>query len=221
MGDGIEEDEISGRELQGEDGPLARRQLDYFERHPLDPGLVVGRQIDPGAPEDLAVVFDGRQLVGAMRGDLAEPWADGEGDLHHIVERGLIGGGAEGAFVFRLIEGLQRRIGVEHPGAAAADDIPGHLEQAEPRRMQEGGDEALLVDPFLGRESQGVDLVERVIGRVADHALDHGDGTGVRGLLQDGEEGLSFAHPWRLPEIPADENHFAAKSRDQSFSFFS
>ena len=78
--------------------------------------------------------------------------------------------------------------------------------------MQEGGDEALLVDPFLRRESEDVDLVERVIGRVADHALDHGDGAGVRRMAQDGEEGLSFADLWRLPEIPRNENHFARDS---------
>ena len=129
-----------------------------------------------------------------MGGDLAQPRTHGEGDLHHVVEGRLVGGGAEGAFIFRLVEGLQRGVGVEHAATAAADDVPGHLEEADPRRMQQGGDEALLLDPGFRREVEGVDLVERVIGRIADHLLDRCDGIGIGRLPQDSEQGCGFAH---------------------------
>jgi hypothetical protein len=60
--------------------------------------------------------------------------------------------------------------------------------------MEEGRDQTLLVDPLLGGEIEGVDIVQGMVGRLADHALDDRDGVGVRRLAQCGEQGVGFAH---------------------------
>ena len=163
----IEHDQEPRRQLQREDRPFARRQLDGVERDLLHDALIIGRQLDAGAPEDLPVVFERRELVGAVGRDLAQARAHREGDLDHMVERGLVARLAEDAAIFRLVERLEGRVGIEHAGATAADDVPGHLEEAEARRMQQCCDHALLGEPFLGRELDGVDLVQRLVGPVA------------------------------------------------------
>ena len=60
--------------------------------------------------------------------------------------------------------------------------------------MQQGRDDALLVEPFLCGDIERVDPVQRMIGRVANQPLDRGDRVGVGRLTQDRKQGFGFAH---------------------------
>ena len=53
-----------------------------------------------------------------------------------------------------MIDGLERRAGVEHAAAAGAQHVPRQFEQAEPRRVQERGDGAFFVEAVLGGKSR-------------------------------------------------------------------
>ena len=109
-----------------------------------------------------------------MGGDPAHPRADREGHLDHLVERRFVSGGAQRAAVFGAVHGFERRAGVEDAAAAGAEHVPGQLEEAEPRRVQEGRDDALLVETVPGRERQRVRPVERMVRRLPDELLDRG-----------------------------------------------
>ncbi len=122
-----------------------------------------------------------------MRGDLAHPRIDREGDLDHLVEGRFISGRTQRAIVLLVIEGLQRGAGIEHAAAPRAQHVPGQIEQADPRCMQERRDRLLDVDIRCRRKAQRVDAAEIAIRSVPDQALDGIDGTAVGGLPQDVE----------------------------------
>src|SRR5215470_3113893 len=60
--------------------------------------------------------------------------------------------------------------------------------------MQEGADQALLVDPRPGGERGHVDAIERPVLAFPHQPLDRLDRAGVRRLPQRREETLRFAH---------------------------
>ena len=155
---------LAGAELDRIDGDLFQ---DLFEA-----GL---RQIDAGAPENLAEVFPHRQHVRIVRRDPAHPRADREGDLDHLVERRLVGLRAQRAVVGLLVHRLELQARIEHAAAARAQHVPVQLEQAEPRGVQEGADDLLLVEPALGGERQHVDADRCAVLAVADQRLDRGE----------------------------------------------
>ncbi len=152
------------------------------------------RQIDARAPENLPVIFDFGQRIGIVAGDAAHPRAHREGHLDHLVERRLIARGAQRAGIFVVIDGLERRAGIEHAAAAGAEHIPRQFEQAEPRGVQERGDGAFFVEAVLGGKIEHIDAAEIAIGRVAHRALDRGDAIGIGRLPQHIEESFGFAH---------------------------
>jgi hypothetical protein len=152
------------------------------------------RQVDARAPEDLAVVFHFGQRIGTVGSDAAYARAYGEGNLHHLVEDRLVSRSAQPARIFLAIEGLEGRAGIEHAAAAGTEHVPRQLEQAEPRRVQEGGDHPLFIEAILGGEGERVDAAEVAIGRLAHRALDRGNTLGVGRLPQHAEKGFGFAH---------------------------
>src|ERR1700724_528522 len=148
MRHGIEHDQRAFRQLQRKDGPFPRRQVDAFEHDLPQQLLQIGWKIDGRTPEDLAIIFGRGQFVGAMGRDLPHARAYREGHLDQVVECRLIARGAESATILRPIQGLQAFIGGKNTGATWAHDVPCHLENAEPHRIQERRDDSLLVEAF-------------------------------------------------------------------------
>ena len=166
-----------------------------------------------------------------MSGDSAHLRADGEGDLHHLVQRGLIAGGAERALVVLFVHVSQGRGRVEHAAAAGTQDIPRQLENADARGVQERGDHSFFVQAALGREIEDVDAAKFVIGSVPDQCFHGGDRFRVGRLSHDAEQtlGARFAHgaksfkirsaraPWlRRREIAMEECAARRRTRSQS-----
>src|ERR1700724_3546017 len=79
MRHGIEHDQRALRQLQRKDGPFSWRQVDNFERDLRQQLLQIGWKIDRRTPEDLAIIFRRRQLVGIMRRALSHARAYREG----------------------------------------------------------------------------------------------------------------------------------------------
>src|SRR5260370_37847826 len=132
----IEDDDGGCRELQGQYGLLARRQLDRVEGNVLDQPaerLDVG-EVDSRAKEDLMIEIPNRKGVGIMRGDLADTRVHREGDFDRLVECRLVPGGTECAIVAVPIDGIQRRVGFEHAAATYAENIPLEFEKPAPCR---------------------------------------------------------------------------------------
>src|ERR1700737_1678757 len=173
MRPGIEPDQRALRQLQGEDGPFSCRQVDAFERDLPQQLLQIGWKIDGRTPEDLAIIFGHGKFVGSVGRDLPHARAYREGHLDQVVERRLIARGAESANILRPIQGLQAFIGGKNTGATWALDVPCHLENAEPHRIQiqERRDDPLLVDALPGREIKRVHLVQGMIWGIPHHAL--------------------------------------------------
>jgi hypothetical protein len=60
--------------------------------------------------------------------------------------------------------------------------------------MQEGGDDALLVEAARRRKIEDVDAAKPVVRRVTDQPLDGGDGIGIGRPPKHVEYGLGVAH---------------------------
>ena len=88
----VHEDHELGRQLQRQEGLLARRKLDCVESDFLEKLLEVFRDIDAGAPKYLTKVFRQGKLMRIVRCDLAHPPADRKCHLDHLVERRSIPG---------------------------------------------------------------------------------------------------------------------------------
>jgi hypothetical protein len=144
--------------------------------------------------EDLAKIFGRGQFVRTVGRDPAQARAHRKGHLDQIVERRLIARGAESAMILRLIQGLQALIGGENTGAARAHEAPGHLEHAEPNRIQERRDDPLLVEALPGREIKRVHPVQGMIRGLAHHTLEHVHHFFVGRLTQGHKQRLCFAH---------------------------
>ena len=204
VGHRIEDDDGFRGKLQGQDRPFAGLQLDRFQ-HGLAAELVeVARlgECDARSEEDLPVVIPEAEAVRLMRGDAADTGAHREAHLHGVVERRLVGHPAERAMVVLLPHALQRGVGVEDASAARAEDVPGHLEQAQPRRMQEGRDHLLLVQAAAGREADGVDARELLIGAVPHKILDRADRFGIGRAAQGFEERIGILHGRSITHSP-------------------
>ena len=193
MGDRLEDNQECGRQLQRQLRLFPGRQFERIEGDLLaDPLQIVG-QVDPGGPENLPHVFKERQRIRVVRGDPADPLAEGEGDLDYVVEVCPKALGAQRAHILVATDGLQAGAGVEHPAAARAQDVPRQFEDAEPRRMQEGGDDILLVEMLPRGESEQVDAAQRAVRRLGHETLDGRDGLRIDRLAQYREQALRLA----------------------------
>src|SRR6185369_4617687 len=99
--------------------------------------------------------------------------------------------------VAKRFQGVVR---AEHAAAAGAEDIPAEIEQPEARRMQEGRNDLLLVEPVPRGKIQQVDAVEVAILALCDQLRNGLDDRGIGGLPQNGELGLGIAHGDNLDE---------------------
>lgn len=200
----IEHDDEVVRQLHRQHGAFAGRQFDGIDGELGERLIETLRQIDAGAPENLPQIFDFRQRIRIVRGDAAHARAHREGDFDHLVERRLVARGAEPAGIFLVIDGLERRAGVEHAAAAGTQHVPRQFKQAKPRRVQEAGKRALFVKTVLCGKTQSVDAAQLAIGRIAHGSLDGGNTIGIGRLPQDAEQGFGVAH-WEVthPEAPA------------------
>ena len=185
----LEHDDELGRNLQRQDRLVAGGQFDGVERDLLHHGVeIILGQVDAGAPEDLAMIFPDRQVVGIVRRDPAHARAYREADLDHVVERRLVVEVAERTIVFAGTHALERGVGVQHAAAARAQHVPRHVEQADLRGVQERRDRPLFVEAFAPGEIEHVDATELSIRRIPDQPLDGGHAGGVGRLLQDREQ---------------------------------
>ena len=173
---------------------FAGRHFDRLDRKRGEGRFQILRQVGAGAPENLAEIFGLGQRIRIVAGDAAQPRAHGEGDFDHFVERGLVVGGAQRAGIFVVVDGLERRAGVEHAAAGGAKHVPRQFEQAEPRGVQECGDRAFFVEAVLAGEVEHIDAAQFAIRRVADGALNRGDAIGIGRLPQHIEESFAVVH---------------------------
>ncbi len=92
------------------------------------------------------------------------------------------------------IEGLQGRGRFEYAAAAGTEHVPGHLEDAEPRRMDERTDHRFLVEAVRGGEGERVDAVERPVRRGFDRRLQLVGDDRFSRLPQEFPERRCFSH---------------------------
>ena len=208
--DWVEDDHELRRQLQRQNGLLAGRELDGLERDLVDQPRKIFWKINPGPPKDLPAIFRKVKPVGIVRRYPAHPGIDRERHLDHLIERGLVAGGAEGAAVLAPVHGLQRCSRVEHAAAARAQYVPGQLEDAKPRGMQERRDYRLGLRAPSGGEIQHVDAAELAIGALTDQSLDGGRDSGIGRLPQGRELDVPLAHA-RNPRLNSDWRNRGAR----------
>ena len=134
--------------------------------------LEIVRQVDARAPEMLAGIFDVGQRIRIVPRDPAHARAYGEHDLDHLVQRRLVAASTQRAVVFIVVDRLQRRAGFQHAAAAGAQHVPGHVEDAEPRRMQERGDGVLLVEVIGFGEVEHIEPAQGAVAALRDQPFD-------------------------------------------------
>ena len=192
---GLEHNDERRRQLQRKHHPFTGGDLDVLD-YDLIEGLdvVVHGQIDARSPVKLAQIFVQRHRFRIVRGDSANPWAYGESDLHHFVERRAVPRGAKRANIFVLDDRLQRRIGVENPAAAWTQNVPGNLEQADRGCMQEPRDGALLVEAVICGEGKRVQPAQAPIRSLHYKRFYRIGDCGIDGIPQELKKGTGFAH---------------------------
>src|ERR1700674_3684929 len=89
---------------------------------------------------------------------------------------------------------FQRIVRIEHTAAAGAQHVPGEIEQAEPRGMQEAGNHPFFVEPTAPGKIQDVDAIELVVFALVDQLGDSVRDCRIGSLLQNGKLGLYVAH---------------------------
>ena len=119
-----------------------------------------------------------------VRLDPSNARVDREGNLHHLVERRLIPGRAERAVVGLLVHGFEGMSDVEDAAATRAKHIPGQIEQAKPRGIQEAADGLLFVEAFVGSEREHIEPTKLTIAALADEPLDGGNDLGIGRISQ-------------------------------------
>ena|SRR5436305_2182636 len=104
---------------------------------------------------------------------------------------------------------LQRVMRIQHAAAAGTKHVPGEIEQAKSRGVQETGNHPLFVKTGALRKLQQIDAVELVVLALIDQPHDGIGHHGIGGLLQYGNLGLDVAHAERLQHGP--ESRFSEK----------
>ena len=117
-----------------------------------------------------------------------------EGNLDHLVEGRLIAVGAERAIVRLLVHRPELLVDIEHPAAFRTQDVPGQLEQPEPRRMEKGADCCLLVEAALLRKTQDVDTAQIPVFALMDQGLNRSYNLGSGRIAQRVEQCFCVVH---------------------------
>ena len=139
-----------------------------------------------------------------VRRDPADPRTDGENHLDHLVQRGLVACRTKRAMILFLLDRLEGRRGIQHASTAWAQHVPRHVEQADPRSMQQHGDRGLLAQIEPGGEVERIDAAERSVLAFEDKVFERGDRVRVGRTAKSREQGFGFAHetkPSRTVEI--------------------
>src|SRR5512139_1543 len=136
-----------------------------FSRSSSNP--VSGRS--PRAPENLSEMFPDREQMGIVGRDSPQARADRKGDFDHFVECRFITGSGERAVVGLLVHGPERVGGIEHAATARTENVPGQLEQPEPRSVQETGDRLFLAQPVFDRKQNQKTWRQKTAGSRAEH----------------------------------------------------
>src|ERR1700722_18319846 len=92
---------------------------------------------------------------------------------------------------------------VQHTAATGTKHVPGEIEQAKPRGMQEAGNHLLFVEAGALGKVQGVDAIELMIFTVLDQPYDGIRDGPIGGLLQNRNLGLDIAHDSNLIAMAA------------------
>ena len=193
---------------------LSGRQLQRIERDLVDELLeALVRQPDARAPEDLPVIIPLIERVRIVRRDFPRARRDGERHLHHLVEIRLVAGGAERAGVVLAVHRFQRLRSVEHAAAAGAEHVPRELEQSQPRRMQEGRDHALLIEPAGGRKVEHVEPAQRRVRGLVDEPFDRRRRRRIRRLPQHREQRPRLAHAGIIAGASREAKRMTARAR--------
>jgi hypothetical protein len=129
-----------------------------------------------------------------VRSDPADPRTHGENHLDHLVQRGFVACSTKRAMVFFLLDRLEGGRGIQHTCAARAQHVPRHVEQADPRSMQEHGDRRLLAQVESGGEVERIDAAERSVLAFEDKVFDRGDRVRVGRVAKSREQGFRFVH---------------------------
>src|ERR1019366_2785177 len=93
---------------------------------------------------------------------------------------------------------LQRVVRVKYAAAAGAEHVPGEIEQAEPRGMQEAGNHPLFVEPGTPGKIQDIDPIELVVFAMVDQRGDSVRDRRIGGLLQNRKLRRDVAHDLSL-----------------------
>src|ERR1700757_1344534 len=102
-----------------------------------------------------------------------------------------------------ITQRFQRVMCVQHAAATRTKHVPGEIEQAKPRGVQEAGNHLLFVEPGALGKVQGVDSIELMIFTVLDQPYDGIRDGPIGGLLQNRKLGLDVAHDSNLIGIAA------------------
>src|SRR5205814_8277603 len=100
---------------------------------------------------------------------------------------------AKSAPVFGLVYGRERRARTQDATTTGTEDVPGHIENAESRAVQESSDHILLIELMLGGEREGIDAAKLTVWCVLDEFFDRAHGFRLRRLPQNTEEGFDFS----------------------------
>jgi hypothetical protein len=92
---------------------------------------------------------------------------------------------------------------VQHAAATGTKHVPGEIEQAKPRGMQEAGNHLLFVEARALGKVQGVDSIELMIFTVLHQPCDGIRDGPIGGLLENRKLGLDVAHDSNLNGIAA------------------
>ena len=103
-----------------------------------------------------------------------------------------------------ITQRFQRLMRVQHAAATGTKHVPGEIEQAKPRGVQEAGNHLLFVEAGALGKVQGVDSIELMIFTVLDQPCDGIRDGPIGGLLQNRKLGLDIAHDSNLNGITDD-----------------
>ena len=102
--------------------------------------------------------------------------------------------GAERTIVRLLVHRPELLVDIEHPAAFRTQDVPGELEQPEPRRMEKGADCFLLIEAALSGKTQDVDTAQIPVFALMDQGLNRSYNLGSGRIAQRVEQCFCVVH---------------------------
>ena len=132
--------------------------------------------------------------MGIVRRDPPDLLMDGEGDLDEFIERRRVVRRAERARVFGAVERFQCGAGFKNAAAAGTQHVPGHVEEAQTRGVNQRADHRLFAKSMAGGEGERIDTAERPVRRGFNRSLKRIGDSRIGRLPQERPERLRFSH---------------------------